>query len=92
MDTQALLDNVSTISNDTVTTNAKEFLKALKFVVTTTSKYHTRPILRYVHVRIDENELTLESTDSHQLTQFKVAAEVDKKLVGKEFLIDNAIC
>ena len=28
MDTQALLDNVSTISNDTVTTNAKEFLKA----------------------------------------------------------------
>ena len=89
MDTQTLLDNVSTISNDTVTTNAKEFLKALKFVVTTTSKYHTRPILRYVNVRIDENELTLESTDSHQLTQFKVAAEVDKKLVGKEFLIDS---
>lgn len=90
MNTQTLLDNVATVSvNEAIIVNAKEFLKALKFVAVATSKKQSRPILRYVHVRIDENELTLESTDSHQLTQFKVAAEVDKKLVGKEFLIDS---
>lgn len=90
MNTQTLLDNVATTTNnDAIIVNAKEFLKALKFVVTATSKKQSRPILRYIHVRIDENELTLESTDSYQLTQFKVAAEVDKKLVGKEFLIDS---
>lgn len=90
MNTQTLLNNVATTTNnDAIIVNAKEFLKALKFVVTATSKKQSRPILRYIHVRIDENELTLESTDSYQLTQFKVAAEVDKKLVGKEFLIDS---
>lgn len=90
MDTQALLDNVSTISNDNaIIVDAKEFLKAIKFVVTATSKKQSRPILRYIHAKIGENELTLEATDSHQLTQLKMAAEVDQRLTGKEFLINS---
>lgn len=90
MDTQALLDNVSTISsNNAIIVDAKEFLKAIKFVVTATSKKQSRPILRYIHAKIGENELTLGATDSHQLTQLKMAAEVDQRLAGKEFLINS---
>lgn len=60
MDTQTLLDNVATVNvNEAIIVNAKEFLKALKFVVTATSKKQSRPILRYIHAEIGENELTL---------------------------------
>lgn len=90
MDTQTLLDNVATVNiNEAIIVNAKEFLKALKFVVTATSKKQSRPILRYIHAEIGGNELTLEATDSHRLTQLKIEAEVDESLVGKEFLIDS---
>lgn len=90
MDTQTLLDNVATVNvNEAIIVNAKEFLKAIRFVVTATSKKQSRPILRYIHAEIGENELTLEATDSHQLTQLKMAAEVDESLVGKEFLINS---
>lgn len=90
MNTQALLDNVATVNvNEAIIVSAKEFLKALKFVVTATSKKQSRPILRYIHAKIGENELTLGATDSHQLTQLKMAAEVDQRLAGKEFLINS---
>ena len=90
MNTQTLLDNVSTISsNNAIIVDAKEFLKAIKFVVTATSKKQSRPILRYIHAKIGENKLTLGATDSHQLTQLKMAAEVDQRLAGKEFLINS---
>ena len=90
MNTQTLLDNVATVSvNEAITVNAKEFLKALKFVAVATARTDSRPVLQYVHVEIHENELTVEATDSHILAQQKVAASISDKLVGKEFLIDG---
>lgn len=90
MDTQTLLDNVATINvNESIIVNAKEFLKALKFVAVATARTDSRPVLQYVHVEIHENELTVEATDSHVLAQQKVAASISDKLAGKEFLIDG---
>ena len=90
MNTQTLLNNVATISvNETIIVNAKEFLKALKFVAVATARTDSRPVLQYVHIEIHENELTVEATDSHVLAQQKVAASISDKLAGKEFLIDG---
>lgn len=90
MNTQTLLNNVSTINKDNaIIVDAKEFLKALKFVAVATARTDSRPVLQYVHVEIHENELTVEATDSHVLAQQKVAASISDKLAGKEFLIDG---
>lgn len=90
MNTQTLLNNVATTTNnDAIIVNAKEFLKALKFVAVATARTDSRPALQYVHVEIHENELTVEATDSHVLAQQKVAASISDKLAGKEFLIDG---
>ncbi|WP_323083646.1 hypothetical protein, partial [Limosilactobacillus reuteri] len=45
--------------------------------------------LTFVHVRITENNLILEATDSHVLERANVAASIPSELVGKEFLIDG---
>lgn len=90
MNTQTLLNNVATTTNnDAIIVNAKEFLKALRFVAVAVSTKKSRPVLQYVHVEIHENELTVEATDSHVLAQQKVAASISDKLAGKEFLIDG---
>ena len=90
MNTQTLLNNVATTTNnDAIIVNAKEFLKALRFVAVATARTDSRPVLQYVHVEIHENELTVEATDSHVLAQQKVAASISDKLAGKEFLIDG---
>ena len=90
MDTQTLLDNVATVNvNEAIIVNAKEFLKALKFVAVATARTDSRPVLQYVHVEIHENELTVEATDSHVLALQKVTASISDKLAGKEFLIDG---
>ncbi|NMV53539.1 hypothetical protein FOL88_00600 [Lactobacillus reuteri] len=90
MNTQTLLNNVATSNvNEAIIVNAKEFLKALKFVAVATSKTSSRPTLQYVHIEINSESLTIEATDSHQLSQLKLLAKVNTKLVGKEFLIDG---
>lgn len=90
MNTQTLLNNVATTTNnDAIIVNAKEFLKALRFVTVATARTDSRPVLQYVHIEIHENELTVEATDSHVLAQQKVAASISDKLAGKEFLIDG---
>lgn len=90
MNTQTLLNNVHTINPDNaIIVNAKEFLKAIKFVAVAVSKQMLRPTLMDVHVEIGENQLTLEATDSHILTQLKVSASVSDEFVGKEFLING---
>ena len=91
MDTQAVLDNVSTISNDNaIIVDAKDFLKELRQVATAVAKpSDRRPNLTFVHVRVTENNLILEATDSHVLERANVAASIPDELVGKEFLIDG---
>lgn len=91
MNTQTLLDNVSTINKDNgIFVNAKEFLKELRQVATAVAKPSDhRPNLTFVHVRVTENNLILEATDSHVLERANVAASIPDELVGKEFLIDG---
>ena len=69
MNTQTLLNNVAIINKDNaIIVNAKEFLKALKFVAVGVSTKKSRPTLMNIHVGINENELVLGATDSHKLT------------------------
>lgn len=90
MNTQTQLEKINILNLDeAIIVNAKNFLKAIKFVAVAVSKQASRPILMDVHVEIGENQLTLEATDSHILTQLKVPASVNDELVGKEFLIDG---
>ena len=98
MNTQTLLNNVATINknngifvNDNgIFVNAKEFLKELRQVATAVAKPSDhRPNLTFVHVRVTENNLILEATDSHVLERANVAASIPDELVGKEFLIDG---
>ena len=91
MNTQTLLNNVATINKDNgIFVNAKEFLKELRQVATAVAKPSDhRPNLTFVHVRITENNLILEATDSHVLERANVAASIPDELVGKEFLIDG---
>ncbi|QLQ62019.1 hypothetical protein HHK02_01450 [Limosilactobacillus reuteri] len=91
MNTQTLLNNVATINKDNgIFVNAKEFLKELRQVATAVAKPSDhRPNLTFVHVRVTENNLILEATDSHVLERANVAASIPDELVGKEFLIDG---
>ena len=91
MNTQTLLNNVATINKDNgIFVNAKEFLKELRQVATAVAKPSDhRPNLTFVHVRVTENNLILEATDSHVLERAHVAASIPDELVGKEFLIDG---
>lgn len=91
MNTQQLLDNVAEKINakNAIVVDAKEFLKALKFVVVATGKNPIHYVLTSIHVEASQNKLKLEATDGHMLTQQKVAANVSSELVGKEFLIDG---
>lgn len=91
MNTQTLLNNVATINKDNgIFVNAKEFLKELRQVATAVAKPSDhRPNLTFVHVRVTENNLILEATDSHVLERANVAASIPSELVGKEFLIDG---
>lgn len=91
MNTQTLLNNVATINKDNaIIVNAKEFLKELRQVATAVAKpSDRRPNLTFVHVRVTENNLILEATDSHVLERANVAASIPDELVGKEFLIDG---
>ena len=90
MNTQTLLDNVATTTNnDAIIVNAKEFLKALRFVAVGVSTKKSRPTLMNIHVGINENELVLGATDSHKLTYLKVGASIPSELSSKEFLVDG---
>lgn len=91
MNTQTLLNNVATINKDNgIFVNAKEFLQELRQVATAVAKPSDhRPNLTFVHVRITENNLILEATDSHVLERSYVAASIPDELVGKEFLINS---
>lgn len=91
MNTQTLLNNVATINKDNgIFVNAKEFLKELRQVATAVAKPSDhRPNLTFVHVRVTENNLILEATDSHVMERANVAASIPSELVGKEFLIDG---
>lgn len=91
MNTQTLLNNVATINKDNaIIVNAKDFLKELRQVATAVAKPSDhRPNLTFVHVRVTENNLILEATDSHVLERANVAASIPDELVGKEFLIDG---
>lgn len=91
MNTQTLLDNVATINKDNgIFVNAKEFLQELRQVATAVAKPSDhRPNLTFVHVRITENNLILEATDSHVLERSYVAASIPDELVGKEFLVNG---
>ena len=91
MNTQTLLNNVATINKDNgIFVNAKEFLKELRQVATAVAKPSDhRPNLTFVHVRVTENNLILEATDSHVMERANVAASIPDELVGKEFLIDG---
>ena len=73
MNTQTLLNNVATTTNnDAIIVNAKEFLKALRFVTVGVSTKKSRPTLMNIHVGINENELVLGATDSHKRSQIPV--------------------
>lgn len=78
MNTQTLLNNVATINKDNgIFVNAKEFLKELRQVATAVAKPSDhRPNLTFVHVRVTENNLILEATDSHVLERANVAASI----------------
>ena len=90
MNTQTLLNNVATTTNnDAIIVNAKEFLKALRFVTVGVSTKKSRPTLMNIHVGINENELVLGATDSHKLTYLKVGASIPSELSSKEFLVDG---
>ena len=91
MNTQTLLDNIATINKDNaIIVNAKNFLKALRQVATAVAKPSDhRPNLTFIHVRITENNLILEATDSYVLERANVAASISDGLVGKDFLIDG---
>lgn len=91
MNTQALLDNVVTVNKDNgIFVNAKEFLKELRQVATAVAKPSDhRPNLTFVHVRVTENNLILEATDSYVLERSYVAASIPDELVGKEFLVNG---
>ena len=91
MNTQTLLDNVATINKDNgIFVSAKEFLQELRQVATAVAKPSDhRPNLTFVHVRVTENNLILEATDSYVLERANVAASIPSELVGKEFLIDG---
>ena len=67
-----------------------EFLKELRQVATAVAKPSDhRPNLTFIHVRITENNLILEATDSYVLERANVAASISDGLVGKDFLIDG---
>ena len=91
MDTQALLDNVSTISNDNaIIVDAKEFLTELRQVAGAVAKpSEQRPNLTFVHMILSENSIKLEATDNHVLDTTYVAASIAPELVGKEILLDG---
>ena len=91
MDTQAVLDNVSTISSDNaIIVDAKEFLTELRQVAGAVAKpSEQRPNLTFVHMILSESSIKLEATDSHVLDSTYVAASVAPELVGKEILLDG---
>lgn len=91
MDTQALLDNVSTISSDNaIIVDAKEFLTELRQVAGAVAKpSEQRPNLTFVHMILSESSIKLEATDSHVLDSTNVAASIAPELVGKEILLDG---
>lgn len=91
MDTQALLDNVSTISSDNaIIVDAKEFLTELRQVAGAVAKpSEQRPNLTFVHMILSEGSIKLEATDSHVLDSTNVAASIAPELVGKEILLDG---
>lgn len=91
MDTQAVLDNVSTISSDNaIIVDAKEFLTELRQVAGAVAKpSEQRPNLTFVHMILSESSIKLEATDSHVLDSTYVAASVAPELVGKQILLDG---
>ena len=91
MDTQALLDNVSTISsNNAIIVDAKEFLTELRQVAGAVAKSREqRPNLTFVHMILSDSSIKLEATDSHVLDTTYVAASIAPELVGKEILLDG---
>ena len=91
MDTQALLDNVSTISSDNaIIVDAKEFLTELRQVAGAVAKpSEQRPNLTFVHMILSESSIKLEATDNHVLDSTNVAASIAPELVGKQILLDG---
>lgn len=91
MDTQALLDNVSTISSDNaIIVDAKEFLTELRQVAGAVAKpSEQRPNLTFVHMILSVGSIKLEATDSHVLDSTNVAASIRPELIGKEILLDG---
>lgn len=91
MDTQAVLDNVSTISSDNaIIVDAREFLTELRQVAGAVAKpSEQRPNLTFVHMILSESNIKLEATDSHVLDSTNVAASIAPELVGKEILLDG---
>lgn len=87
MDTQSILN--SNTQKHSINVDTYDFIKALQMVVNATDKLSSqRPILTYIHGKIDGNLIYLIATNSHRLMVVKMSTWVPEKLNHKDFLIN----
>lgn len=87
MNTQAILN--SNTQKHSIDVDTHEFIKDLQMVVNATDKLSSqRPILTYIHGKIDGNLIYLIATNSHRLMVVKLSTWVPKELNHMDFLIN----
>ena len=87
MDTQSILN--SNTQKHSINVDTYDFIKAIQMVVNATDKLSSqRPILTYIHGKIDGNLIYLIATNSHRLMVVKVSTWVPEELDHKDFLIN----
>jgi DNA polymerase III sliding clamp (beta) subunit (PCNA family) len=87
MNTQSILN--SNNQKHLIDVDTHEFIKDLQIVVNATDRLSSqRPILTYIHGKIDGNLIYLIATNSHRLVLVKLSTWVPKELNNKDFLIN----
>ena len=87
MNTQSILN--SNNQKHLIDVDTHEFIKDLQIVVNATDRLSSqRPILTYIHGKIDGNLIYLIATNSHRLVLVKLSTWVPEELNNKDFLIN----